>query len=370
MLARTSNDPTRSLLVRELFTMDDKPGHPRRVRFAPALSTCSIFDDDDELRRGALTMQACISVIPVVGAATYGVIAFRSGHMTAACMALLDIVVVVTGIAITLRLRYASDIRHATCFNAWFVTSLAAAPCVLSLYEVVRAENPMEVGRYRADAIEGAIMNVALTHVVLGVIFGTLEFTPPRRRFVVMGSLNALHLSASSCLFAVYGDGRWLVLVITSQVVPVVLGHALVFSIWRYVIQPYRDRCRQLSAKIELTQELVEQHRETIEQHDATLSSLRRDPALVSLLHEKGDTSASSPPSVRSGDVPSGGEDSPDDRERETTSVSSKQSSLREYLATETNVVQMAADIVGLDAGVRHRPTSRRELNDCSRRVL
>ena len=72
-----------------------------------------MFDDDDEFRRGALTMQACIAVIPMVGAATYGVIAFRSGHVTAASMALLDIIVIAMGIAITLRLRCVSDLGHA-----------------------------------------------------------------------------------------------------------------------------------------------------------------------------------------------------------------------------------------------------------------
>ena len=343
------------------MAFDEKLGHPRRVRFASTVSTGML--DDDEFRRGALTMQACIAVIPLVGAATYGVIAFRSGHVTAASMALLDIIVIAMGIAITLRLRCVSDLGHAARFNAWLVTSLSVPPCLLSLYEVVTAESPEEVGRSRADAIEGAITNVALTHVVLGVIFGTLEFASPCRRLVVMGFLNTLHLSASLYVCAYSGDGRWLALVITTQVLPVVIGHVLVFSVWRYVIQPYREKCRQLNAKIELTQELVKQHRATIEQHDATLSSLRRDPALASLLHDKGDTSASSMPSA-------GEDDSPDDHERETTSTSSKQSSPCEQTKAAENIVQMAAEMVGLDVGLHQRPTTRRELHDCSRRVL
>ena len=320
-----------------------------------------MFDDDDEFRRGALTMQAWIAVIPLVGEASYGVLAFRSGHTMAASMALIGIIVIVTGIAITLRLRYVSDLSHAARFNAYFVTSLAVPPCLLSLYEVVTAESPGEVGRYRADAIEGAITNVTLTFVVLGVIFGTLEFAP-RRRLAVMGSLDALHLSSPLYVRATSGDGRWLALTITTQVVPVVLGHVIVFSVWRYVIQPYREKCRQLKAKIELTQEL---HRETIEQRDATLNSLRRDPALASLLRDGGETPAS-PPSPPSASVPSTGEaDSSEERERQTTSASSEQDSLQD----DTARVHMAAAIVGLDVG-SDRSNPRHRSNARARRVI
>ena len=331
-----------------------------------------MFDDDDEFRRGALTMQAWIAVIPLVGEASYGVIAFRSGHTMAASMALIGILVIVTGIAITLRLRYVSDLSHAARFNAYFVTSLGVPPCLLSLYEVVTAESPGEVGRYRADAVEGAVTNVTLTFVVLGVIFGTLEFAP-RRRLAVMGSLDALHLSSPLYVRATSGDGRWLALTITTQVVPVVIGHVLTFSVWRYVIQPYREAAReaarearetnrQLKAKIELTQELAEQQKS---QHDATLSSLRRDPALASLLRDGGETPAS-PPSPPSASVPSTGEaDSSEERERQTTSASSEQDSLQD----DTARVHMAAAIVGLDVG-SDRSNPRHRSNARARRVI
>ena len=333
-----------------------------------------MFDDDDEFRRGALTMQAWIAVIPLVGEASYGVLAFRSGHTMAASMALIGILVIVTGIAITLRLRYVSDLSHAARFNAYFVTSLAVPPCLLSLYEVVTAESPGEVGRYRADAIEGAITNITLTFVVLGVIFGTLEFAP-RRRLVVMGSLDALHLSSPLYVRATSGDGRWLALTITTQVVPVVLGHVLAFSVWRYVIQPYREAAReaarearetnrQLNAEIERRDAKIEHHRERFEQHDATLSSLRRDPALASLLRD-GDETPAGPPSPPSASVPSTGEaDSSEERERQTTSASSEQDSLQD----DTARVHMAAAIVGLDVGTRGEP--RHRSNARARRVI